>query len=181
MTSLLRGTIRIVRATPDDAPALAALASSTFVDTFGPDNRPEDMAAYVAQAFGEPLQRAELLDPRVTVLFAEREGERVGYAMLREGEAPACVASTSALYIARLYAVRDAIGSGVGAALIDACIGEARARGRDTIWLGVWERNLRAIAFYERWGFRDVGTTHFQLGADRQTDRVMARRVRDGA
>jgi ribosomal protein S18 acetylase RimI-like enzyme len=57
------------------------------------------------------------------------------------------------------------------------CLGEAASRRRRTIWLGVWERNARAIAFYRRWGFADVGSQPFRLGTDLQTDRVMARRV----
>jgi ribosomal protein S18 acetylase RimI-like enzyme len=60
------------------------------------------------------------------------------------------------------------------------CLTEARSRDKDTIWLGVWERNARAIAFYRRWGFADVGSQSFQLGGDLQSDRVMARRVADG-
>ena len=61
------------------------------------------------------------------------------------------------------------------------CLEEAAARGRRTIWLGVWEHNAQAIAFYRRWGFADVGTTTFLLGKDSQTDRVMTRRVLHGA
>ena len=66
---------------------------------------------------------------------------------------------------------------GVGAALMQHCVDLAASRGRDWIWLGVWERNVRAIAFYSRWGFTDVGSQSFQLGADLQTDRIMARRI----
>lgn len=181
MTSSASGTIAIRRATAADARTLSALASSTFVDTFAADNEPANMAAYTASAFGEPVQRGELLDPRNTVLFAERDGQPVGYAMLREGAAPPCVRSPGAIEIARLYAVRDAIGSGVGASLMEACLAEAAARGHETVWLGVWERNARAIGFYRRHGFRDVGMQHFQLGGDRQVDRVMSRAVRGEA
>lgn len=162
---------------PDDAARLSALAESSFVDSFGADNRPEDMAAYVATAFGEAIQRAELEDASCCVFIAEQGGEALGYAMLREGPAPACVGSANAVEVARLYAVRRWIGAGVGAALMQHCVREAVARGHDALWLGVWERNERAIAFYERWGFRRVGTQPFQLGSDRQTDHVMVRRT----
>jgi ribosomal protein S18 acetylase RimI-like enzyme len=90
------------------------------------------------------------------------------------------VAARDAIEVARLYAAREAIGSGVGAALMRECIAHAASLGRGALWLGVWERNARAIAFYERWGFRDVGMQHFQLGADRQVDRVMLRRITEG-
>src|SRR5215218_6648828 len=163
------GRIALRRATPADAARLAA-----FADTFGAQNRPEDMAAYLAEAFGEAAQRAELTDPRFTVFLAELDGELAGYAMLREGPAPPCVPDASAIEIARLYAGRRWIGAGLGTLLMQRCLVEAASRGRRTIWLGVWERNARAICFYQRWHFTIVGSQPFQLGSDRQNDRVMA-------
>ena len=65
------------------------------------------------------------------------------------------------------------IGSGVGAALMTACIEEATRRRYDGIWLGVWGKNIRAIRFYSQWGFVQVGTQPFVLGNDRQTDLVL--------
>jgi GNAT superfamily N-acetyltransferase len=135
------------------------------------------MAEYLAASFGEPVQRAELTDPRHVVFFAERDGETVGYAMLRLGPAPEQVRSSDPIEIARLYSVSRWIGAGVGAALMQRCLDEAAVRGNSIIWLGVWERNARAIAFYRRWGFTDVGAQTFTLGHDVQTDRIMARRV----
>jgi ribosomal protein S18 acetylase RimI-like enzyme len=170
-------SIALRRAAPADAARLAAFAATAFADTFGAQNRPEDMAAYLATAFGEPIQRAELTDPRCTVFLGERDGEIVGYAMLRDGATPPCVPDTSAIEIARLYAGRRWIGAGIGALLMQRCLVEAASRGRRSIWLGVWERNVRAITFYQRWHFTIVGSQSFQLGEDRQNDRVMARRV----
>ena len=175
--STATGAVDLRRATPADAAGLATFAAAAFIDTFGAQNRPEDMAAYLAEAFGEPLQRAELTDPRCTVFLAERDGEIVGYAMLRDGPAPACVADANAIEIARLYAGQRWIGAGIGALLMQRCLVEAASRGRRTIWLGVWERNARAIGFYQRWHFTIVGSQHVQLGNDLQNDRVMARRV----
>lgn len=177
MTSQLHSTTTIRRATPADALLLATLAAQAFTDTFAADNTPEDMRAYLATAFGETIQRAELGDPRNTVYFAERGRDTIGYAMLREGAAPPGVGDTDAIEIARLYAFKQWIGSGVGAVLMQHCLADAASRGRRTIWLGVWEHNTRAIAFYRRWGFADVGAHSFQLGSDLQTDRIMARRV----
>ena len=173
-------SLTIRRATPADASVLAAFAESAFADTFAADNTPEDMAAYLADAFGEEKQREELADRSRIVLLAERDGGLAGYAMLNDATAPAGVTSvalTNAIEIARLYSGRRWIGTGVGAALMQHCLDLAASRGREWIWLGVWERNARAIAFYARWGFTDVGSQSFQLGADRQTDRIMARRL----
>lgn len=176
MTVALMG-VSIRRADTSDAARLASLARATFVDTFGRDNTAADMALYTAHAFGEDIQRAELSDSRVIVLIAEQNGEAVGYAMLREGPAPDCVGARDAIEIARLYSVQRLIGSGIGAALMQRCLTEVESRGKDVVWLGVWEHNARAIAFYRRWGFVDAGTQQFVLGRDRQIDRVMFRGV----
>lgn len=170
----------IRQATPSDARTLASFAAEAFADTFAPDNTPEAMAAYLGEAFGEARQRAELSDPVCTVLLAERDGEVMGYAMLRDGALPSGATSVelgNSMEIARLYSGRRWIGTGVGAALMQDCLDLAAAHGRDWIWLAVWERNARAIAFYSRWGFTDVGSQFFQLGGDRQIDRIMARPV----
>lgn len=169
--------IGLRRATPGDAARLATFAATSFVDAFAAQNRPEDIATYLSAAFGESLQRAELSDPDCTVFLAERDGELAGYAMLRDGSHPPCVADANAIEIARLYAGQRWIGAGIGALLMQRCLVEAASRGRRTIWLGVWERNVRAIAFYQRWHFSIVGSQPFLLGTDRQNDRVMARRV----
>ena len=169
--------IAIRRATPDDAALFTSIARSAFVDTFGRDNTPEDMAQYCAESFGEEIQRREIADERNIIVIAERCGDIVGYAMLRTGSAPDCVADRDAIEIARLYALSSAIGTGVGAALMQRCLDMALERGHRSVWLGVWEHNPRAIAFYERWGFVDVGAKSFMLGNDHQTDRVMMRVV----
>jgi GNAT superfamily N-acetyltransferase len=177
MTSRALSSVTTRLATPADAALLASLAATSFSDTFAADNTAENMALYLAGAFGESIQRDELSDPRHAIIFAEQHGEVVGYAMLREGSAPESVADVNAIEIARLYAVKRLVGAGVGATLMQRCLDEASARGKRTIWLAVWERNARAIAFYQRWGFIDVGSQIFTLGHDRQTDRVMARRI----
>jgi len=131
----------------------------------------------MAAAFGEDIQRSELESPDTTVVFAERDGEVVGYVMLRERMPPASLGLEDALEIARLYARKRAVGSGVGAALMQRAIAEAAGRGKDAVWLGVWDRNERAIRFYESWGFHRWGTQPFLLGTDLQTDLVMVRRL----
>ncbi|MEO6525425.1 MAG: GNAT family N-acetyltransferase [Gemmatimonadaceae bacterium] len=165
------------RAEPSDAALLSALAASTFSDTFAADNTPTDIETYMSEAFGEAIQRAELEDPDVSVFFAERNNEVVGYVMLREGPAPPVVRGFDVLEIARFYARRQAIGTGVGQALMQRAIHEAAARGKESVWLAVWERNPRAIDFYRRWEFFEAGTQPFTLGGDQQTDLVLVRRI----
>jgi ribosomal protein S18 acetylase RimI-like enzyme len=164
-------------ARPDEAALLTELGASTFAETFEAANAPEDFDAYMRTAFGELIQRAELTDSGTTVFFAERDGDVVGYVMLREGSTPSLLPASDALEIARLYARRRALGTGVGAALMQRALAEAAGRGKDAVWLGVWDRNERAIQFYESWGFHRCGTQPFLLGTDLQTDLVMVRRL----
>lgn len=170
----------IRRADAADARPLASFAAAAFADTFAADNTPGDMASYLVEAFGEDQQLAELDDPACIVLVAEHGGELAGYAMVRDGAMPGGTTSAdlgNAMEIARLYAGRRWVGTGVGAALMQSCLDLATSRRREWVWLGVWERNARAIAFYARWGFTDIGSQPFQLGADRQSDRILARRT----
>jgi len=163
----------IRRGKPRDAGLLAELGACTFSDTFAADNTPADMAAYLASAFNPEQQAAELADPQCLFQIAENNGVAVGYSMLRSGNVLPEVTGDKPIELVRLYVSQDSLGSGVGAALMEACIGEAKQRGYQTLWLGVWERNHRAQAFYRKWNFHEVGTHVFHLGDDPQTDILM--------
>jgi len=173
----VKSPVTVRRAVVADASTLAELGASTFTETFAEANTPEDFAAYMAASFSEAIQRAELEDANTTVFLAEREGEAVGYIMVREGRAPSCVTVEDTLEIARLYARKSTLGTGVGATLMQRALAEAANRGKDVVWLGVWEHNARAIRFYEQWDFHPAGTQPFLLGTDLQTDLVMVRRI----
>ena len=166
-------TIR--RAGPEDAGLLAELGARTFSETFAADNSPEDMAAYLAASFGPARQAAELADPASAFLIAEVGGRAAGYAQLHAGEPAEGVEGSKPVELVRLYVSREWLGRGVGEALMRACVDEARASGYGTIWLGVWERNGRAQAFYRKWDFRAVGEHVFRLGSDPQRDILMER------
>lgn len=179
--------IRVRPATVADAPHLSRLGAATFRDTFEGENSPEDMARYLAEAFTPERQATEIADPVGSVLLAERDGatddtepaELVGYVHLTPGPAPAAVQGPAPLELKRLYVARAWHGRGVAQALMDAALDAARARGARTLWLGVWERNPRAVAFYAKYGFARVGEHTFVLGADPQTDLVLARSLDD--
>jgi diamine N-acetyltransferase len=175
MTDHVEVTIRL--AGVGYADSLAGLAARTFEDTFGPDNHPADTAAYLAANFTPARIGAELADELNRYLIAEVERRPAGYAKLRWSDAPPEVIAKRALSLTRIYVAQEWLGHGVGAALMQRCLDEARSMGADMLWLGVWERNARAIAFYEKWQFVKVGEQDFVLGSDRQTDWVMARPV----
>ncbi|GAB4426973.1 MAG: GNAT family N-acetyltransferase [Anaerolineae bacterium] len=169
--------INIRYATAADSRLLAEVGAETFFDSFAADNTPENMAAYLAAAFSPQKQRAELAAPNSRFFMAEVAGETAGFAQLKFGATPAEVAGRQPVEIARLYARKAWIGRGIGAALMARCLAEARAAGCDVIWLGVWERNPRAIEFYTKWGFAEVGAHIFQVGDDPQRDLLLARPV----
>ena len=173
---LARGLV-IRRAEPVDAAPLAALGSRTFADTFGADNSPEDLAAYLAGAYGEAQQRAEFADPSIITLLVDDGQGLVAFSQLRRGPAPPCVRFPSPVEVWRFYVDRAWHGRGVARPLMDAALEAARELGAGSVWLSVWERNPRAIAFYTKCGFLDVGSKLFIVGADHQTDRVMAREL----
>lgn len=167
----------IRRATLEDADALAAFAEQTFRDTFGADNDPHDMDAYCASAFSVDAQRSHILDPNIDVLVAPDDSEGlIGYAHLREG-APPGISVPAPIELWRFYLARAHHGRGIARHLMDAVVAAGLARGRRTLWLGVWERNRRARAFYSKSGFTDIGEHVFVLGRDVQTDRLMARPI----
>ena len=173
MTEKLDVTVR--RANPDDANLLAELGARTFLETFAGDNTGEDMDAYIASNFNVAQQTAELAHPASTFLIAEADGVAAGYAKLHAGEPAEGIEGDKPIELVRLYASRQFLGRGVGQALMRACLDQARRAGYETIWLGVWERNARAQAFYRKWDFRAVGEHMFQLGSDLQRDILMER------
>jgi diamine N-acetyltransferase len=169
----------IRRGRASDAALLAELGARTFSETFAPDNSPQDMTAYLASAFSHEQQTAELADATSLFLIAETNGVAAGYAMLRSGNVLDSISGDKPIELVRLYVSQASLGSGVGAALMQACIDEAKQRGYKTLWLGVWERNARAQAFYRKWNFHEMGTHIFQLGDDPQTDILMQRSISD--
>lgn len=170
--------VAIRPATLQDAPALAALADRTFRDAFAADNSAADIDAYASAAFSLDQTQAELADPANTFLLADdASGTSVGYAKLRRGQAEPCVRGPRPVELQRIYVEQAAVGHGVGAALLAAVVDRARAEGFGTLWLGVWDRNPRAIRFYERGGFEVVGSHPFRLGSDEQTDLILERPV----
>lgn len=161
------------RGTVDDAARLASFAARTFSETYAAHNTAEDMRAYQEEAFGVVQQTRELADPSMMTVLAIAGERLLAYAQVRCKAAPACVPQDAPAEIYRFYVDATAHGTGVAQQLMREALLAARDLGGKDVWLGVWEQNARAIAFYSKMGFRDVGTQVFQLGSDRQTDRIL--------
>lgn len=160
-----------------DLETLLAVAVRTFYDAFAATNTPENMQAYMSTAFTIEQFRQELDDPLSTFLLAELAGRAVGYAKLIRSAVPECVAEPKAIELSRLYVDQNVLGVGIGPALMQHCFELARQAGFRAMFLGVWEHNPRAQAFYRKWGFERVGEHIFPMGDDPQTDWWMMRRL----
>ncbi len=165
--------IHIKQATIGDAETVAAISGKTFYDTFHEANTAENMQLYLAQHFNLEAITAALSKTTYTYLLAYTDDVLVGYAKLCESPVPAKLQLTQVIEIANLYATKESIGKGVGKALMQHCITIAVEQKKQAIWLGVWEHNPRAIAFYQQWGFEKFDEHKFILGYDIQNDWLM--------
>ncbi|HJV89713.1 MAG TPA: GNAT family N-acetyltransferase [Holophagaceae bacterium] len=164
--------LEIREATPADAAQVAALARQSFTETFADDNTSEDLALFLDSAYGVTQQGTELRDPAWTTWIAAVDGVPLAFAQMKRGPAEACVTGPAPVELNRLYVLASAKGRGLGRALMATVMARAKAEGFRTLWLGVWEHNVKAQAFYRRWPFRDVGSHTFMVGTDPQTDRI---------
>ena len=161
----------------EDIPAIMRLGGKTFRDAYGPYNDPETMQDYLSSAFSLEKITAEMAAPTCIFLMACQGSDAIGYARLDVDRLPAAVIGPSPIRLFRMYVARRYIGSGCGSVLMQSCLNEARRRGHQTIWLGVWEQNTRAQTFYKRHGFQPVGSQAFIFGREIQKDILMARPI----
>ncbi|HEX7846170.1 MAG TPA: GNAT family N-acetyltransferase [Chitinophagaceae bacterium] len=160
-----------------DAPLIADMSRQTFYDTFAAQNTKEDMDKFMNEQFTKELLIKEVEASNNTFLLAFDLDEPVGYVRIRENNIPPASPTKNAIEIARIYAVTSSIGKGVGKSLMQKCIDIAREKKVEAIWLGVWEKNERAIRFYEQWGFEKFSDHRFILGNDVQNDWLMIKYV----
>ena len=161
-----------------DAAALAALGRDSFVAKFGAMYQPQDLAMFLAQTHAEAVVAREIANPLARYRLAERDGALVGYCKL--GLAcgwPEHARGSHAIELKQLYTAAGATGGGIGSALMDWALVEARAEGADEIQLSVWSGNTDAQRFYHRYGFAKVADTHFWVGEQRDDEFLFARMI----
>ena len=164
-------------ATKDDAALIADISHQTFYDTFAPQNTPANMKKFMDEQFTREKLMEEVGAKDNIFLLAFQGDEVMGYVRIRENNKPPHLPCNASLEIARIYAMPQAIGKGVGKILMQKCIDTASRLKKDCLWLGVWEYNQRAIDFYTQWGFEKFSTQVFMLGDDPQTDWLMVKRL----
>jgi diamine N-acetyltransferase len=164
-------------ATKEDAPMIADISRKTFYDTFAADNTKEDMDKFLSEQFTKGRLMLEVGAAENIFLLAYFDGTVAGYVKLREGKQPDAIKDKEALEIARLYVQKEFIGKGIGAALMKESLFIAKEKGKEMVWLGVWEKNNNAIQFYTRWGFQKFDECDFLLGDDQQRDWLMKKEL----
>lgn len=164
-----------------DAAPLAALAERTCRETFAVANSAENMDIHCARSFSPEIQFGELSDPLRVTMLAEIEATPVAFAQLRLRSPTRCLSSEPPCELNRLYVLSEWHGRRVAQQLMEAILARAAQEQADYLWLGVWERNPKAIAFYRKFGFDVVGEHRFELGTDPQLDLIMAVRIKDSS
>jgi len=165
--------VDIRMANKKDLSALVEMARTSFVEAFTAQNKPENVKAYADEAFTEEQFGEEMEEPSSSFYIAEIEGRLVAYTKLNLIPAQTDVQDPESLEIARLYVLEEFHGMGIGTILIEKARHFAKMNGKKYIWLGVWEKNLKALEFYEHKGFKIFGSHPFPFGDEVQTDWLM--------
>jgi ribosomal protein S18 acetylase RimI-like enzyme len=162
-------------ATADDAILLTEISRKTFYDTYYLQNTKENMDLFLEQNLQLHSIQDELADPGNTFILIYDGIELSGYAKLSEKSSPQLAKDFSAMEIARFYTVKEKFGKGIGKILMAECITKAKEKYKQIIWLCVWQKNRRAIAFYKKSGFEIFADNCFVLGNEKQDDWLMRR------
>jgi ribosomal protein S18 acetylase RimI-like enzyme len=158
---------------PADAAPLAEMARDAFLETFGPLYAPGDLDSFLETTFGPTGLPAQVSDPAYTIRIAvDAAGSIAGFAKLAAMGQPVDHPPGS-IELKQLYVLKRYHGAGVGPALMDWAIGVARSRSAPALYLSVYAENWRALAFYRRIGFVQVGTAPFVVGDKIDIDPVM--------
>ena len=172
-------SLTIRRATPDDADTVSRLAARTFIETFGHLYEPEDLQAFLDDAYAPEKQRVILSHPDYAVWLLEDAGEAVGHAAAGPGGLPHPDVAPGDGELKRLYLLASHQSGGWGGRLFDTAMEWLERDGPRTLWIGVWSENFGAQRFYSRRGFERVGEYLFPVGRARAREFIL-RRARPG-
>ena len=164
---------RIRRASEQDAQALAAFAEKTFRETYSRFNTPENMQSHCEKSFSGALQRAEIQDAGRESWLMESDGALAAFAQLTLNSPCPSKPDMRAIEILRFYVDSSHHGKGLAYDMMKQLVERSAALGADVLWLGVWQENPRAVAFYKKCGFAQIAEKTFKLGTEVQRDFVM--------
>ena len=152
---------------------LALISKKTFVDAIEKDNDPGDFKSYIDFAFEKEKLLAELNDQNSSFYFAYRDEVLAGYFKLNRNDAQTDLKLKEAIELERIYVLEQFQGMKMGQWMLTQAINLAILEHKKFLWLGVWEKNMRAIKFYEKYGFKEFGRHPYYIGADKQMDWLM--------
>ncbi len=161
----------------DELEILQQLATSTFVDTYASENTEENMNTYVSENFNKNKLIAQLKNPDVKFFFALIDGIIAGYIKLNIGKAQTDDKLENALEVERIYVINNYKGKSVGRQLLQKSFALAKSLNIDQVWLGVWENNLKAVAFYKKHGFYVFSEHEYILGTENQRDLLLKKEL----
>jgi ribosomal protein S18 acetylase RimI-like enzyme len=162
--------IEIREARPKDIPLLLQISIETQMETFAGQNTAEIMEAHILRSYSPELFEKEFYEPDTLFHIAWKDNEMAGFLRLRVTDEAAQYLGKSAIELHRLYVRRAFQGKNVGYALMNTAIEYGRERNFEWLWLGVWEKNLKAIEFYNKCGFTRFAEHVFWMGDDPQND-----------
>ena len=170
--------IQIKQCSLQDIHILQHLSIQTFKETFEKQNKAENMKAYLDKAFTLEQLQKELTNEHSQFFFAYVDDSIVGYLKVNTMEAQTEDMGADSLEIERIYIKSDYQKHGLGKLLYEKALEIAKANNKQSVWLGVWEKNENAIAFYKRLGFVPEGSHSFYMGDERQTDIIMKKSLK---
>ncbi|WP_449539724.1 GNAT family N-acetyltransferase [Ferdinandcohnia sp. Marseille-Q9671] len=171
-------TITIKKCTREDLHILQEISYETFNETFKDQNSPENMQAYLEKAFSLTQVEKELSNLSSQFYFIYFSDEVAGYLKINTNHAQSEKMGDEALEIERIYIKKEFQKHGLGKYLLQKAIEFALERNKQKIWLGVWEKNENAIAFYKKMGFVQTGAHSFYMGDEEQTDFIMTKTLK---
>ena len=166
-------TITITQATIKDILELQRLGKQTFIETFSEHNSKEDMDQYLESSFNFETLKNQLENSNSIFYFAQEYQNKIGYLKINLGPAQTELKDPYSLEIERIYVLKSYFGKKVGQLLYEKSASIAKELKLKYIWLGVWEKNERALQFYKKNGFVEFDQHQFVLGEDVQNDILM--------
>lgn len=163
----------IRKVTIDDLKQLEEIGQKTFIETYASFNSEENMKNYIVSNFSTEQLKVQLSDGGCEFYFVELSSSVIGYIKINFGPSQTDIKDEKALEIERIYVLKEFQGNGIGKLFYDKALEIAKQKRLDYIWLGVWDKNLKAIKFYEKNGFMKFDEHTFMLGEDKQTDFIM--------
>ncbi|MFS0820870.1 GNAT family N-acetyltransferase [Bacillus sp. 1P02SD] len=166
-------TVKMKKCNLEDLQTLQQISIVTFNETFKEQNTPENMEAYLERAFNRKQLEKELSNPKSQFFFVYVYNEIAGYLKVNIDDSQSEEMGNESLEIERIYIKNKFQKHGLGKVLLNKAKEIAAECNKRKIWLGVWEKNKNAIAFYKKMGFVQTGAHSFNMGDEEQTDFIM--------